>query len=192
MKKFILKGCGGCGMTYVMSKYGKNIIDVEKYGKHSKNYGDGVTPILYLYADPLDVVLSFARRGFLYPAVYQLDGNVEMLESLNIKTEGEGFDSLTLKDYVSRGIDLLELQEHFDFFNKAPQKVFFIKYDVLKDEKRIRKLLGIKSTVSHNHITPRKSDIRNHSLKTIAKVGLIYGSWSERFNKLKDIIIINN
>lgn len=190
MKKYILKGCGGSGVTYFESKYSKNLIPTTRYGKHDKNYGDGVTPIIYLYANPIDVVLSFDRRGFLYPAIEQLNGLVEKRNSI-LDTGDEGIHAWDLQEYLKHG-DLLQLEEHYEFFTKAPQKVFIIKYHVLSNEKRIREMLGIKSSVHWSHINPRITNKEDYSMSDLMALSQIYKDWTLRFNILPDIQIINN
>lgn len=184
-----LFGTGGSGMTYLKRKLGWVNKEPEstQHFRYLNEKFMGVkidvpadAKIVYLFAHPFDVMLSFERRGFLAKydmAVSNLQGDIQKYKKLKIHS---------LKDYINHGSDLFMFGHHFNSFYNLPNKVLFIKYEALEENiKFISRWAGI-TIDTDEEFKDRASDFSKTDCKTLRGLIDIHGSWADHYNNLPD------
>jgi hypothetical protein len=184
-----LFGTGGSGMTYLKRKLGwvnKEPESTQHFRYLNKEFM-GVkidiptdSKIVYLFAHPFDVLLSFERRGFLAKydmAVANLQGNIEKYRKLKIHN---------LNDYVNHQKDLFMFGHHFNSLYNLPNKVLFIKYEKLNENiKFIARWSGV-SIDTNEELKDRESNFSKCDCKTLKGLIDIHGGWADHYNNLPD------
>ncbi len=184
-----LFGTGGSGMTFLKRKLGwvnKEPESTQHFRYLNKKFM-GVkidvptdAKIVYLFAHPFDVMLSFERRGFLAKydmAVSNLQGEIEKYKKFKIHN---------LNDYLSHNTDLFMFGHHFNSFYKLPNKVLFIKYEALEQNiKFISRWAGITIDTDEG-FKDRASNFSKSDCKTIRGLIDIHGGWADHYNNLPD------
>ncbi len=171
---------GGSGTEYTLLNFdwSKGI-----YSRHQRmvDFKKQNDKFVYIYNNPIDILMSFHRRGFLNEknAVIYLQGDVSFKPPMN------------LEQIADNGIDYFNFQNHFDRFFSQKNKGLFIKFETLdKGWDEIEKFTGLKRKT--DFVWKEKvSHTDKYSKKTIDKLNLMYSSWFEKYNKL-DSIFYNN
>jgi len=181
-----VKSTGGAGTEFFKMRYRGQFAD--PVNPHTKDKLDEQDTLVYLYANPVDVLSSFARRGYLYPSVYQLQGDVKTLKSLDIPlTNVNGFDDLTIDDYLDNGLDLYKFKEHYEYFKAQPCSKLLVKYEGLKDALPVfERQLGLRA-YREVKLRPRHESLNSEQKERIEE---LYKDWIKEYNELENIKFI--
>jgi hypothetical protein len=176
-----LKGSGGCGIQFMRKKY--NCFDIDQH-PHNKNVGEG--KIVYLLGDPFDVVRSLDRRGFLHPAIKQVEGLIEKRDDI---WGSELWTKVSLEEYLSYGMDFLDLEGHYNYYRSLPNESIFVRYEALKEPETydiLDDFIGHKSTLEKLADRNTYDDLDDQLL---SQMELIYGNWRDKYYNLPLISI---
>ena len=122
---------GGAGSNFVYRKFGidnfTNGLGV-KFNPHQRaGKLDSRVNIIYLGANPIDIIMSYHRRGFFeeMTAVHNLEGNVNRWAEVGINS---------LSDYIENGENLFQFGSHFLGWLKAYKNIHWFSYDNIQRE----------------------------------------------------------
>ncbi len=159
------------------------------------------TRILYMFGDPRDAVVSFFDRR---KSKHDRHGfNTKIIDKPNIhwvlqhcdNIESQAFDmdeTWDLHKFLGNGLDYFKLEEHFDnwFYSNMDYNIVFVRYENIWDNV---KALGKTLQLNIDHFPDkieRRSKWRNLDSTDKTRCNEIYGSFSERMNKLPDIFTV--
>jgi len=171
---------GGSGTEYTLMNFDWS---EGLYSRHQRivNFRNESDKFVYIFNNPIDILKSFERRGFLHikSAVINLQGDVSFKPPMDLKSISD------------MGIDFFHFEQHFENFYKQNNKGLFIKFDSLdKGWNEIEKFTNLKR--KSNFVWKDKNS--NHSVysdETIKKLNDIYSKWIERYNNLPEIFYNN-
>ena len=108
---------GGSGTKYTLLNFDWS---EGLYLRHQRivNFKTKNDKFVYIYNNPIDILMSFHRRGFLNieDAVINLQGDVSFKPPMN------------LDQIADNGIDYFDFENHFDRFFSQKNKGLFIKF----------------------------------------------------------------
>ena len=142
------------------------------------------TKVLFLFADPVDVVLSLYRRDY------------ESEHSIRLGSRKLWFPR-NVKRFAASGHDLLRLEAHFDaWISPAAREyeILFLKYERLWDNLDvILQHIGLKAGLAAHF--PAKKKRQSHSWEgsspvVIAQLRTIYGPLIEKMQRLHDVELL--
>ena len=175
-QKNFLFSQGGSGTEYTLMNFNW---DEGLYARHQRivNFRNTSDRFVYILNNPIDILKSFHRRGFLNikAAVLNLQGDVSFKPPMS------------LDDIADQQIDYFHFENHFNNFYNKKNKGLFIKYQDLKsgwDE--IEKFTGLKRKTEFVW-KPKKSDLLVYSEKTINELNKLYSEWIKNYNSLPNI-----
>ena len=171
---------GGTGTEYTLLNFdwSEGI-----YSRHQRivNFRNITDRFVYIFNNPIDILMSFHRRGFLdiKNAVLNLQGDVSFKPPMN------------LDQIANSNIDFFHFENHFERFFNQSNIGLFIKFEALdKGWGEIENFTGLKRKT--DFVWKEKvSHLDKYSKETIDKLNLMYSSWIEKYNKL-DSIFYNN
>jgi len=109
-----LVSSGGAG-THFVNNTARTLFHPKGWKTHAKKNVKQPVPyrIVYLYSNPFDQIISFARRGFLnnHNHIRNMHGDVD-----NLSKEGPWI----LETYLEHGIDYFQIEDHFDTWMNMP------------------------------------------------------------------------
>ena len=125
---------GGSGTEYTLLNFDWN---EGLFSRHQRivNFKTKDDKFVYIYNNPIDILMSFHRRGFLdiENAVINLQGDVSFKPPMS------------LEQIADNGIDYFDFENHFDRFFSQKNKGLFIKFETLdKGWDEIEKFTGLK------------------------------------------------
>ena len=175
MKNFLFSQ-GGSGTEYTLMNFDWS---EGLYLRHQRtvNFRNESDKFVYIFNNPIDILKSFERRGFLNieDAVSNLQGDVSYKPPMDLISIGE------------MGIDFFHFEKHFDNFYKQKNKGLFIKFKALdKGWKEIENFTGMKS-YSEFEWKNKNSDYSIYSDETIKKLNHIYSKWIKKYDSLPEI-----
>jgi len=152
IKSFTLCSPGGCGsarMVYCLEKNGLIRVYPSQYDKYTSKIcidnhrrvppKNSSNKILYMYADPRDILLSSLNRGasndWAWSHCVHLEGNLNYFDRFTSK--------VTIKEILKDGIDPFGLEEHFlNWLNsEIHYELMLLKYESLEDSNVFQKVL---------------------------------------------------
>ena len=216
MKKTYLITPGAAATTYLEKLLGSKAVrgGNVKFNKHTRTPpGDGL--IVYMYANPYDTIISFAKRGFLADdkACKNLGGDLKAMHKfLNLSTPSSQLaneHSTGLGRYLANEVDVFKFEDHFNtYLFRIDLPIIFVKFGCLVDGKIMQQIFrqvvlnNPASRVKHMKFeqykyTPRQSQY-THADEDITK-GLRsmygdlskYGDWMRRYMELPDLFTYN-
>jgi hypothetical protein len=172
MKNFLFSQ-GGSGTEYTLTNFDWT---EGLYSRHQRtvNFRSIDDKFVYILNNPIDILMSFERRGFLdiKGAVLNLQGDVSFKPPMK------------LSQIADSGIDFFHFQDHFERFMNQSNKGLFIKFEGLdKGWNEIEKFTGLKRK-SEFIWKDKKSRLENYSEDTINKLKTIYSDWIKKYNTL--------
>ncbi len=140
------------------------------------------TKVLFLYADPVDVVFSSFRRG-LAPN-----------QSIRLGSKDPSFPR-NVESLAASGRDLLCLEEHFDAWMSPEARdyeILFVRYERLWDNlDAILQHIGLRADLAEHFPAKRKRNVRKgDSPAVIAQLQEIYGPLTEKMQRLRDVELL--
>jgi len=159
------------------------------------------TKILYMFGDPRDSVVSFFdrrkskhdRHGFNTkiidkPNIYWVLQHCENVECKTFDMD----ETWGLHKFLENGLDYFNLEEHFDswFYSNTDYDIVFVRYENIWDNvKALGKTLELDIKRFPEKIE-RRSKCENLDSADKTRCNEMYGSFSERINKLPDIFTV--
>ena len=167
---------GGSGTKYTLMNFNWS---EGLYSRHQRtvNFRNESDKFVYIFNNPIDILKSFERRGFLNrkDAVINLQADVSYKPPMDLTSIGE------------MGIDFFHFENHFDNFYNQKNKGLFIKFESLdKGWKEIERFTGMKS-MSEFEWKYKNSNHSVYSDETINKLNNMYSSWIEKYNNLDSV-----
>ena len=179
MKNFLFSQ-GGSGTEYTLLNFDWS---EGLFFRHQRivNFREETDKFVYIFNNPIDILMSFERRGFLNikNAVVNLQGDISFKPPMN------------LDDIANSNIDFFDFENHFERFFNQVNKGLFIKFEALDEGwVEIEKFTGLKRKT--DFVWKEKvSHIDKYSKETIDKLNLMYSDWIQKYNAL-DSIFYNN
>lgn len=167
---------GGSGTEYTLMNFDWN---EGLFLRHQRivNFRNETDKFVYIFNNPIDILKSFERRGFLNikNAVFNLQGDLSFVPPMS------------LNDISEQKIDFFHFENHFDRFYSQKNKGLFIKFSDLENGwNEIEKFTGLKSK-SEFIWKKKSSDNIEYSEKTIFKLEDLYSDWIKKYNSLPTI-----
>lgn len=174
MKNVFLFSQGGSGTGYTLKNF-----DWHEgiYGRHDRNpiFKNEDDKFVYLFNNPIDILLSFQRRGFLSAreAINNLQGDLS-------------YDIKDIVEYARKGKDYFQFENHFDSFFNQKNKGLFIKFEGLdKGWDEIEKFTSMSRKNAFEWLkkqsNPKILNDVQHDMLT-----KIYKNWIKKYNSLPD------
>jgi hypothetical protein len=175
MKNYLFSQ-GGSGTEYTLMNFDWS---EGLYSRHQRivNFRNESDTFVYIFNNPIDILKSFERRGFLdiKSAVINLQGDVSFKPPMDLKSISE------------MNVDFFHFEQHFDNFYRQKNKGLFIKFEALdKGWDEIEKFTNLKRK-SDFVWKDKVSDSKEYSTEIVDKLNLMYSSWIEKYNKLDSI-----
>jgi len=172
---------GGSGTEYTLMNFDWS---EGLYSRHQRivNFRNESDKFVYIFNNPINILKSFERRGFLDKStvsVFQAD--FELMP----------YSPMDLKSISEFGVDFFNFEQHFDNFYKQKNKGLFIKFEALDNGwDEIERFTNLKR--KSDFVWKEKlSDNNLYSEQVIEKLNEIYSSWIEKYNNL-DSVFYNN
>jgi len=134
--KVYLVSTGGAGTHFLYHCYGNNKLkgNNKNWMQHQRTpkITDTDFKVIYLYAHPIDILMSFYRRGFLkgLDAANNLGGNMAEMEKIM------GCD---IEGYANNGANVFMFKTHamgwIDYLKQEKISALILKYEAIKDHK---------------------------------------------------------
>lgn len=170
-------GTGGCGLEFIKSQFA--------FANHgSIPHQRGATlpledKFIYLYANPADILNSFARRFLLENCVANLQGDPNVLYQIN-KTP------VTMDDYLKNGVDAFRFGQHWESFRSMPNDKMLIKYEALEKPETLQAIEDFTGLKRESAIELKE---RNESVIDLEAVSKIHGRWQGFYESLPDDVL---
>jgi hypothetical protein len=182
-----LFGTGGSCLTFLKRKF-KFINEAPESSQHFKLFDKkylgrfDIKPedkIVYSFANPYNILLSFSRRGFFTK-------QFALPDALN--GDGKSFLKLkepTLECYLNYGLDMFNFGNHFQCFYSLPNPVLIIKDESI--DFGIIKHWADVDIKSEEGLQKRNSNYTKIDKSVLSKMQNIHGKWAAHYEKLPTI-----
>lgn len=182
-------GVGCTALMTVLSKFIRVNNKDDKDGLKHKNSpelniykGSKIKRVIYVYNNPMNAVLSLFRRHYQRAQHKKLTGR-------------KAPEGLTLKQYVESGIDMFEMEQHFNNWAQGSTKFPILlvnskhlyKPPVLR---RIMRFLKINIPISLFKQKPRKSNYKTVDPQIREGLEKIYMKFSEELDSLPKVKLV--
>ncbi len=203
----VVNSFGACGSKFLTKQIVKNKLagSFSDVHQHIRSVSDAneQSKYIFLFADPIDAVISFFCRQIHNTEQHGfngLEGKGDILwpsqHCQNIGGSYEFFENdWKLIDYLKVRTDLFLLEAFFDnwFNNKLTNKVMFIRYEKIWDYKlEIANFINADDAFVSNFEEQKPRTSRNISISNIENdlLSEIYGNFRTKINKLNDVFYI--
>lgn len=136
LAKIYLISTGGAGTHFLYHCYGRAKLKGNKknWMQHQRQakIEDTNFRVIYLYAHPIDILMSFYRRGFLkgLDAVNNLGGDMEEMKKIA---------GCNLEGYANNGVNVFQFKSHtlgwIDYLKREFIPSLILKYEAIRDHK---------------------------------------------------------
>jgi len=185
-----LVSVGGSGNTFLSNFFGTwRVLKRVGVNQHQRDPNGKVEgdKLLYLFADPFNVFLSYDRRGF-----FRNNSHCQNIGAEYLTTQLDQ-KHRSLEDVLNLETDPFKLAEHFDGywnFKDRPYDIMFARYETLgKTIPQICEFYGGEADPTKLLVKERNSDWTQQPKEIQEKLEKMYGEYRERLMTLDDIII---